>query len=554
MKRLSWLGLWLVLLSLPVLAGAAHVSASLDRSQVQLGETVTLNLRADGSTGGAPPDLGALAGDFDVLGSSSNTSVSIVDGRRSVQFIYGVALRPKHVGRLSIPALDFAGGRTRPLTLTVVPPDPSAAADTGKDVFLEATAEPTQVRVGQQLLFTVRLYFAGSLSRGSLEDPQLPGIDARRLGNDLDYEAIRGGRAYHVIERRYAVIPQRAGKVTLPPLQFEGELLDPTDPDSFFAMGSPTTAASPPVTLDVQPVPPGWGSSAWLPARALDLTLEGLPADGRLRVGQPLQLTMAVQATGLPYEALPALSLPRLDGATVYPDKPVTSTRNDGRWLTGRRQQDFAVVPDRPGTLVIPAVTLKWWNVQSGQAEVARIPAHTLAVLPSATTDAAAPVAPPAAAASARAPVAAPVPAWREVVLLVITLVLAGGALGLLGGWLWRRRRAAPVGEAAPSTRSLRAAFLAAARGGDATAQAQSLLAWARAERPGLSTLGALAEALDSPVQCEAIERLQRRRFAGQPGEAQPDLADAFREGFRWRAGEDPGDPPLPPLYPFKLR
>jgi hypothetical protein len=273
---------------------------------------------------------------------------------------------------------------------------------------------------------------------------------------------------------------------------------------------------------------------------------------------------MTLQATGLPYEALPALSLPDLDGATVYPDKPVTGTRNDGQWLIGRRQQNFAVVPSRPGTLTLPAVTLKWWNVQTGQAEEARIPAHTLTVLPAATTGTTAPATPasvapapslaPAPAVSTAPPVA-PASPWRMAVLLAVAVVLVAGALA--AGWVWRRRARPVSAEASrtmPSRRSLRAAFLAAARGDDAAAQAHALLAWARAERPGLANLGALADALASAPQREAIDRLQRRRFASAEGGPAPDLAAVFAAGFAWREASSDGEPPLPPLYPFKLR
>jgi hypothetical protein len=558
-----WIALLLLAL-LPMLAQAAQVHASLDRNQVQLGETVTLNLQVEGGALAQAPDLSALAPDFEVLGRSSNTSVSILNGQRSVQSTIGIALRPTHAGQLTIPALDFAGGQTQPLTLTVTPPDPRAAANSGKAVFLEASAQPTTVRVGQQLLFTVRLYFAGSLSSGSLEDPRLPGIDARRLGDDLDYDVVRGGRAYHVIERRYALIPQHAGAIELPSLQFQGELIDPTDPDSFFAMGTPAMAASPTVSIDVQPVPPQWGSSAWLPARSLALSLEGLPADGKARVGQPLDLAMTLQATGLPYEALPALSLPELKGATVYPDKPVTGTRNDGQWLIGRRQQNFAVVPGQAGTLTIPAITLKWWNVQSGRVEEARIPAHALTVLPAAGGSAAPAASAPAATTSAPMPVAntvaakavaGRVPAWRVLVLVGAGVLLLGGALA--AWWVWHRRArpgARATSSASPSSRALRLAFLAAARGSDVAAQSHALLAWARAERPGLTGLGALAEALASAAQREAIEALQRRRFAADASGPSPDLASAFRHGFQWREAPPGEESPLPPLYPFKLR
>lgn len=569
-RLLSWpIVLWLiVLLLLPALAQAARVQATLDRSQVQLGETVTLNLRVQGGGSFGAPDLGALAQDFDVLGTSSNTSVSIVNGTRSAELTYGIALRPKHIGQLQIPSLAIAGDHTTPLQLQVVAPDPQANANGSKDVFVEASAQPDKVYVGQQLLFTVRLYFAANLTSGALDDPRLAGADISRIGGDLNYDTERGGRSYHVIERRYALIPQRAGRIDIPSVGFQGELMDASDPDSFFSMGKSVTAASAPVTIDVQPTPASWGGTAWLPARQVQLSLEGLPADGKLRVGQSLTLTMTLQATGLPYEALPALSLPALDGATVYPDKPVTSTRGDGQWIVGRRQQDFAVVPDRAGTLTIPATTLTWWNVLTGKAEEARIPAHSLTVLPAVGSGA-----PSVAAAAAVAPAAKPAPAasastaatvvhaprWRWVAFGVLAVLLCGG----LGWWLGRRASGrsstatvpAPGDNPPPSARQLRAAFMVHARGNDRALQAHSLLAWARAERPGLPHLGALAAALAAEPQRAAIAELQRQQYAGANAGGELALADAFADGFAWRKAPGGGDDsPLPPLYPFKLR
>jgi hypothetical protein len=550
--------LCLLLCCLPWLAWAAEVRAELDRNTVSLGETVTLNLKVEGGSVGTP-DLSALAADFDVLGTSSNSSLSIVNGRRTSEFTYGIALRPKHAGLLTIPALALAGGSTAPVQLQVTPPDQQAAATAGKELFVEATAEPRTAYVGQQMSFVVRLYFAASLSSGSMDEPQAEGAELHKLGDDSNYQAERAGRRYNVIERRYALIPQRAGHVEVGPVAFQGELIDMADPNSFFGSTRAVSAASAPVSFEVRAVPAAAGKTSWLPARTLSLSLDGQPEQGQLRAGQPLNLTMTEQATGLPYESLPAPSLPAIDGATVYPDKPVNSTRVDGGWLVGRRQQSFALVPNRPGELVIPATTLTWWNTQTDQAEVARIPERRYTVLPAAGAPAAA-----ASAASVDAAQTAPTPAataaggapWRW---------LALGSLGLwlvtVLAWWWLRRarpasRQAAAASAPASQRERRAAFLAAARGSDAAAQAHALLAWAQLERPGLVNLGALAEALASAPQREAIDALQQQRYAVDGGASSGDrLAAAFRDGFQWRtAPTAPADGSgLPPLYPFKL-
>lgn len=576
------IGLFLICL-LPALCHAAEVQATLDRTQVQLGETVTLNLQLRGATGMNAPDLSALRNDFDVLGTSSSSSINIVNGRQSVQVTYGVVLRPRHVGRLQIPALQVAGSTTRPLTVdvTAAAADPSSSG--GKDVFLQASVDPSQAYVGQQVTLTVRIYYAANLTSASLTDPQVHDADVSRLGDDSSFQAQRYGRTYNVIARRYELVPQHAGTLRIPPVQFRGAMMfqgnpfDPNDPGNFFGGGREMSAASPAVSIQIRPVPASWGSAAWLPARALSLSLDGVPGPTEtVRVGQPFTVTMNVQATGIPFDALPALSLPAMDGATAYPEQPVTGNRHSGSWVVGRRQHAYAVVPNRPGTLVIPATMLKWWNVLADQPEVATIPAHTLHVLLASGAAGSAPAssAPAASAGSAQAPAAsasitAPVHAvpaaegtqrgatlrWRWIALGAVVL-----ALLLLGaGWLWRRRGAPqrPASAPANDSRRLRQAFMLQVREGDAPAQAHALLAWARSERPGLPHLGALAAALELPAQRQAITQLQQRIYAPAGAvhtHADGSLQRAFENGLVWLRPPDAGDSgTLPPLYPFKL-
>lgn len=549
----------------PLATLAAIVQPTLDRNRIQLGETVTLNVRVEGTGMASPPDLSALSQDFAVLQRSQNASFSLVNGVPTSSITLGIALRPLHAGTLRIPPLEIAGQTTAPIDVEVVPADPNAAAAVHKDVFIEASVDPARVYVGQQMVYTLRLFYAAeSTISGGLDNPALPGVDVRALGREINYQAERDGKRYNVVERRYALTPQHEGRMQIPGVPFQGESVNMSNPDAFFGNGEPVSAVSPPVDIEVRPQPAPSMHGAWLPARDLTLTLDGGPAQGDLRVGEPVNLSMDLQATGLPYEALPSLSLPTLDGATVYPDKPVNGTRPDGEWLVGRRQQGFAVVPNRAGKLTIPETTLTWWNVVTDHEETARIPARTFNVLPAAGAPAAAST---AAQAEAIAPataasVAATEPAngkglwWRW---------LALGSLGLwivsVIAWWWLRRRRAPQAPDAPqasrvSTPQTREAFLAAARGNDTARQAHALLAWAQGERPGLQNLGELSQHLASEPQIQAIAALQRQQYAGHDEAGLGDrLAKAFGGGFVWRdSGAAANDSPLPPLYPFKVR
>ncbi|MDQ0010917.1 hypothetical protein J2T07_003123 [Luteibacter jiangsuensis] len=556
--------LCLLLACVPLLAWAQAAApvASLDRDKVGLGETVTLNIEIGDETSGAP-DLSPLTPDFVVLGTSTNHSLSIVNGRRESHTILGVALRPRREGHLTVPSLAIAGQRTQPLPLDVSASNDAGNAPADRPVVLEGNVEPSQAYVGQQVDYTLRLYFAVNLADGQLGDPSAEGAEVRRIGQDANYQTTRGGRRFNVVERHYAIFPQHAGTLEIQPPAFQGTAVDPTDVNSFFGAGEPVNAVAQRARVDVRARPASAAGGAWIPARELKLSLDGMPPDGKARVGQPITLNMHLEATGIPFEALPALSLPKLDGADVYPDKAVTGGGSAGSWVTGRRQQSFAVVPTRVGTLHIPETTLHWWNVVTDKAEVAVVPAQDIVV--GAGSGAAAPV---TTAPSQAGRAAAPAPAsttgvapsplagagmpWRWLFIAALVLWLLTLAAWIVFG---RRRRSAPstAGPVVPAITRERPAheyFLKVAAGDDLAATERALLQWARSVRPAIRTPGELSAALREGVQRDAIAALQRARFAGG-GRPASQLRDAFAKGFDWL--EHPpvnGGDGLPPLYP----
>jgi hypothetical protein len=549
-----------LVLAIPALAiaGAAPPVASLDRTKVGVGETVTLNIEV-GDDGSESPDLSPLMADFVVLGTSTNHSLSIVNGRREAHTILGIALSPRHEGHLTVPALTIGSQRTQPVTVDVeTSPDTSTTA-ADKPVLLEGKAYPAHAYIGQQIDYTLRLYFAVNLADGQLGDPSAEGSEIRRVGQDANYQTTRGGRRFNVVERHYAIFPQHAGPLEIQPPTFQGTSVDPTDAGSFFGAGAPVSASAERLRVDVRARPADAVDGAWLPAREVRLALEGLPADGKARVGQPITLTMRLDAVGMPFEALPALSLPTIDGADVYPDKAVTGGGTSGPWITGRRQQGFAVVPTRAGTLHIPETTLHWWNVTTDKAEVATLPAHDIQVGPG--TGALARPAPAGSAASS--PAVATPDAVTSAAAVTTTTPWRWLFLGALGLWvvtllawlLYVRRRRAPgaikVASGEPlRERPARDAFLAAASSGVPAAADRRLLAWAQVVRPSIRSTGALASALRPGPQTEAIAMLQRARFAGASLDGTA-LASAFGKGFDWLpAREGRNASGLPPLYP----
>ncbi|HEX7340072.1 MAG TPA: BatD family protein [Rhodanobacteraceae bacterium] len=585
MKRL-WTrqrSVWLLLAACLLLAGVAQagtvsVHAFLDRTQVALGDTVTLNIQVDGTMQATQPDVSALNADFIVRGTSQSSQMRFVNGHGSEQILWAIALQPRHAGTLVIPPLTVDGHTTQALTLTVTGSPATPHGAPGDPVFIRVKPSTTAPYVGQQVDLDVRLYYVPGVGNGSLDMPQGPAIDLRQVGKDSNYQAQSNGRMYHVLERHYALIVQQAGSITLTPVTFDGQMGGQGGGffGAFPGMSRQVSAHSAPIALAVRARPKASGKGAWLPARKLTLQLAGWPADGKIQAGQPLTLTLTEKAEGLPFESLPEPRLPKLAGARVYPDQPTSHTGTDGVWLQGTRARKFAVVMQQAGQVTLPAITLPWWNVTTGQPEVATIPARTLTVLPApgTSTHATAPAAPSAAVAkhATSAPEASVTPgklapaaptttgvaqshwlAWIAIALWAVTALLA------FVFWWWRRkRRAAPVEARTatsprPSTRQGQQVFVASLSNADTAAQGAALLAWARMTRPRLRHLGELAANLASPAQREAVGDLERARYA--VGSATVDaekLRAAFAHGFEWRqaTADKSSSDTLPPLYP----
>jgi hypothetical protein len=90
---------------------------------------------------------------------------------------------------------------------------------------------------------------------------------------------------------------------------------------------------------------------------------------------------------------------------------------------------------------------------------------------------------------------------------------------------------------------------------GDLVGAERALVSWARSERTGVRNLGELSNALDDADQREALDELQRMRYAGANSEGLgARLTRAFRSGFSWAkpAIASAEKSALPPLYPSK--
>ncbi|HEY0662685.1 MAG TPA: BatD family protein [Lysobacter sp.] len=535
-----------LLLGAMSLAVSAQPRAWLDRDRIGAGETVTLNIE---TTGAAAPDYAPLQRDFVISGNSSRRQFELVNGKASTRTLYAVALQPRRDGMLPIPALAVGGERTRPLSLQVEASPASAPTRAGDDVFIEAEADAAEPYVQQAVGWVVRLYSAVPLISGRLDQPAPDGASLQQVGDDAQYSREIAGRRYTVVERRYQLIPERSGALTIPGATFEGRGTGGFFDELFGDRGGALEARAPRRVLQVRAAPAA-APQPWLPLRDLQLRYATTPQE--LRAGSAATLTIEAVADGATAAQMPELQLPPIDGVQVFAD-PVQA---DEGFSQGRPRvkltRKFSLVPARTGDAKLAGLRIAWWDVRAGATRTATLPPLSWQV--AASDGSTAPKLPVANAGATNAIAASPIKAIAGANRGWVLATLLFAALWLFTlVWAMQHRAHPPrpvlASGSAPAVAHVTHADLKRALDtGDFGDVAETLRAMAR---PPARDLDEVTARLDDPSQREALDAMQRARWGGGDGAvARGLLRHAFARGPRWREAPAAPPQPLPPLYP----
>ena len=510
------------------LQAAAKVTARVDRSLVDEFDQVTLTLRVSDDGIDLTPDFTALEDDFDIVGNSShrNTSVSIINGRTTSAAYreHLLVLKPKRLGKLTIPALVIGQFRTEPIDIHVRKQSEAVRQQMNRLVFLRTGVDTRETYVQSQVVYTVKLFYSEGLGGDFPGPPALQDAVVETIENEKRYESTLDGRRYHVLEKRYAIFPQRSGELVIPREVFVGTL----GRGGLFSRRQRINTASESLTVKVKPVPASFSGDNWLPAKSLAITESWAAQPPVFSLGEPLNRQLTITASGLADALLPPLQKMQVNNAKLYADPPVTTRQLGSDGVTAVQVTNIGVVPIKEGTMTLPEIRLPWWNLLEDTEEVAIIPAATYQILPAPGVDPAAQTIttrvgqPP----FAEAPVAT-APVWQYV-----SAVLA--LLWILSAWQWfaSRRALRALGSTDgkdeapqcedPDEPSLFRGVTDACKRGEAAEAHRWLSLWAKARFPDLGSVREVARA--DACLAEEVERLERLLY----GRAEQDSGDSW--------------------------
>jgi hypothetical protein len=474
----------------PVFAVAPPVNATLEPSQIALGESAQLTIMSSDRSMD-PPRLPHVAGlELRIVGQSQR--VQIINGRTLASSAFIVRVTPQTAGIFTIPDVAPNG---EPLVLRVTPP--GGSAQSGKSsgsgepgvggsgangirmvadgaAFVRLVLPKRDIYVGESVPVDIEVGLRDGFARPNAL-PTLVGGDFTLNNLSHQPEQTRraiDGKPYTVLTWHSVVAAVKPGKFSLSvesPLtvrirtapqrdsMIEDMLGDPFGQNIFGAsITKDITATSPSSELTVLELPTE-GRPPDFSGAVGSFKIAGDVSSNAAAAGDPLTLRMHVTGSGN-FDRVDSAMLEHLDQWKTYPPKS-SFKATDALGLKGEKIFEQPLIASQPGTQTLPGLAFSYFDPGTHRYETARSAPLSVAISPSLADGSlnapqlpagAAPSAGPTATASSNpglrpdhiateAGTGTLVPLYLQPRYLAIPSLLA---LTFAGSWLGLRRRA----------------------------------------------------------------------------------------------------------------
>lgn len=355
----------------------AAVNAAIEASKISAGDTFRLTLSQDDAKEGGVPDLTVLQKDFVIVGTERNVSYTIINGQSQSLSQWIISLKPKTTGQITIPPIRMGASQTQPIMIEVSdsPSGKSSSGDWGQDsddVFMTTEVSGKNYYINQEIIYTVKLYNSKRLIDAAYEGPEVQDALVIPLGDSNRYQTEKNNRTYVVEEQSYAIFPQKSGTLSIKSPVFTALIYD-INPQKVRIHEKPTR-------LDIKPVPKNLKAKHWLPATQVKLVENYEQTEQKLNQGSTVTRWITIEATGIPAQLLPDLTLENSEYYKAYTEKG--AERNDVVQgdLASSKKIKVTYLFNKAGNVSLPEVRLRWFNTKTNKEEQAILPPRSFEI------------------------------------------------------------------------------------------------------------------------------------------------------------------------------
>lgn len=364
---------------------------------------------------------------FDLLfgpSTSTSSSFSMVNGKttHSSQMTFTYTLLAKKEGNYKLPVATVkSGGQTyksNQASIQVLPGDGSGQSNnsgqsgqsanqngsgatrqrmqnageriTSNDLYITVSASKKHLYEQEAVLLTYKLYTLVSIDQCSGKMPDLDGFHTQEIElpqqKTLKYERVNGRNYGTVVWSQYVLFPQKTGKLTVPAITFEAEVVQQDrsiDPfDAFFGGGSSLirvkkNIVAPAIELQVDPLPARPANFSG--AVGAQFNISGTLTPEQVDANDAISLRLVVNGVGnMKLMKAPKVQWPK--DFESYDPKVNDKTRVGTNGASGNVVYDYTAVPRHGGKYTVPPVEFCYFDTNSRSYKTLRTDSFHVAV------------------------------------------------------------------------------------------------------------------------------------------------------------------------------
>lgn len=379
-------------------------SATTERTQISMGEQVVITATLITNRQSGSPSIPSVSSSdgFSVLKTdqrqSSSSSIQIINGSASqkteIYNIFYYYIAPSKTGNFTFPSLEISLDgkkyRTDPIAFTV-----KDEAVSNPDIKVMLHLNKKSLYVGEQTIFTFKVAQKAQSST-DVNNGFMPALEKLEKGFGSDFALNRlftnqitttqeriDGEIYKVYSLRYALYAVNSGTYNIPAVPFGYQELrrvrsrrsDPFfddffDMNSFFGNGVQAVdknALSNSLTINVKPLPSAPSGFTGSVGK-FTLTASVNPTD--IPAGEAVTLKISLKGSTRP-GSIGDVILPKLADCEVFKPELQTVTDTSVNGLSTRKAYKYLLIPRQEGTLVIPPVSLTYFDTETGTYKTA---------------------------------------------------------------------------------------------------------------------------------------------------------------------------------------
>ena len=384
-----------LLFSFQVLLSETEVSATVDQSNIQINETLTLKITAKESDDFPRLTLTDLK-DFTVIsGPGQSSSFQWINGKMSSSKTLSWTLLPNKIGKLTIPSfsinIDGKKINTEAIKISVNKSFPKPSADrknsdinNNKDetplLFLVAEPNKKEIFQGQQLTVDYKLFTRVNMRQYAIESkPQGVGFWQEELyapkQPTLKETSIDGVRYRVATLYKVALFPINNGQLEIEPMVLNCSIEIPSKnrqfslfndffSDPFFSRTKKQIISSEKIKINVKPIPELDKPSDFTGAVG-DFQIKANVDTNHVSVNEAIALNIELSGTGnFPLFQLPEIEFP--GGLEVFSPKIKIDKDPFRDEISATRSWEYILIPRRDGQYILPKIKLSYFEPNLG--------------------------------------------------------------------------------------------------------------------------------------------------------------------------------------------